>query len=53
VVRERCGNDPAQGDGRFYLVLATATDSCGNTSQPTAIGAILVPHDSADLSNCL
>ena len=53
VRSERCGNDPAMNDGRRYLVEATATDACGNTSAPMPIGFVLVPHDSADTSTCI
>ena len=50
---ERCGNDPAENDGRRYLVEGVATDACGNTSAPMPIGYVLVPHDNADTSGCI
>lgn len=50
---ERCGNDPAENDGRRYLVEAVATDACGNTSAPMPIGFVLVPHDNSDTSSCI
>lgn len=50
---ERCGNDPAENDGRRYFVEAVATDACGNTSAPMPIGFILVPHDNSNTAGCI
>jgi hypothetical protein len=50
---ERCGDDPSQDDGRRYDLFIVATDACGNASAPSPIGHVLVPHDSADSSDCL
>ncbi len=39
---ERSGTDR---EARRYTILATATDACGNTSEPAVIGSVTVPHD--------
>ena len=39
---ERMGGRP---EGRRYVVSATVTDACGNTSTPAIVGTIFVPHD--------
>lgn len=38
--------------GRAYGVLVTASDACGNRSEPTVIGYIRVPHDQRPVSRC-
>ena len=46
-----CAGDPA---GRRYAVAITATDACGNESEPVVIGFIYVPHDqSPSRKDCL
>jgi hypothetical protein len=44
VRAERCGD----GDGRTYDVEGRATDDCGNTSPPSLVGTVDVPHDTDD-----
>ena len=45
VRAERRGDGPDAGEGRTYTLLAIATDACGNSAEPAAIGSVLVPHD--------
>jgi hypothetical protein len=42
---ERCGGGPTAQAGRRYGVRIVATDACGNSSAPSPIGNIHVPHD--------
>jgi len=49
VRAERAGG---QAEGRRYSVTIEATDACGNTSAPVAIGNIHVPHDSSPEAGC-
>ncbi len=48
----RAERQGGEGEGRSYLVFVTATDDCGNESEPVRVGRVLVPHDRREHLDC-
>jgi hypothetical protein len=50
VRSERADTDPA---GRTYSLIMTAVDACGNSSDPTVVFTVYVPHDQNPEQQCV